>query len=251
MRTVFTPLFDEVTRYFYSYFGNLPADVYLRDSLAVKSNLERVSPNTTVLVIASHGEPDRIYGDGYTVAVDRNNIWVFRRKIVIVIACHTAQTLGRLAIDDGAYIYFGFVEPFVFPILSLENPLMDRYANAVLTPFWNFAYKVLRGYDVYRAFDELQREIDRTIDEWSKSNDQFADFVIKSLIWNKNNMVLLVNEQYRHQIVRAEVETDKSKMAGMFLGMFMLMLVEPESTALLNFMITTTATLGSLLFSKT
>jgi hypothetical protein len=237
MRVVFTPLFDEVTRYFYSFFSNLPADVHLRDRLANKENLERVAPQATVLVFATHGEPDRLYGDDYTIALSPQNIGVLRGKIVIVIACLTAQTLGRLAIDEGAYIYFGFRENFLMPILSLENPLDDKYARAVLQPFLNFSYKILTGYDVYKAFDELQKEIDKTVEEWSKSDDPFADFVIKTLLWNKEHMVLMVNEAARPGIVAAQPIEQRNEAIPMLIGMILMMSHDIEATSQLNFIV--------------
>jgi len=252
MRLVFTPLFDEVTRYFYSYFGNLPAEIKLRDWLANKENLERVAHNVTVMVFATHGEPDKLFGDGYTIAVDKSNARIFNGKVAIVIACETAQTLGRLAIDNGAYAYFGFTEPFIFPILSTDNPLEDRYARAVLKPFWNFAYKVLTGRDIFKAFEELQKEIDDTINEWKNSNDPFADMVIKALLWNKEHMILMVNMRPLWVIAKATqtASEQNAKMTSFFTGLFIMMLCDPEASAQLNFLFSTVAMLGGLILAS-
>lgn len=89
-----------------------------------------------IVFINGHGSDSMITGYNKEVLIDSNNVTLLSGKTVRALSCHTAKTLGKLAIQNGAKGYVGYDERFVLMMRSgnLSHPLDDDLAQLFLDP---------------------------------------------------------------------------------------------------------------------
>ncbi|MGV0594971.1 hypothetical protein [Mycolicibacterium porcinum] len=85
---------------------------------ADRATVDAELPNATSLFYFGHGSPTALVAHGAAL-VDYQNIGMLGGGIVVAIACHASDTLGRLAVHTSAVSAFlGFDDEFGFPLLA-------------------------------------------------------------------------------------------------------------------------------------
>ena len=160
------------------------------------------SLNPSLVVGCGHGGPDiwvgqYITGQGYSTLLTTANAGLMAKRVVYLLSCLTAQSLGPEMIGKGAVAYAGYNQEFVWTVESPWSPATDRLA----APFGRVATmfpRVLDGSKIVREAKERTLEVfEQEIERWEKSSDPYAREVVKWLLWDRDAFTVLGDEEAR------------------------------------------------------
>ena len=139
------------------------------------------------IIGVGHGDDSSFCGHNNQVVMDILSIPNVKGKIVILIACETAQLLGPELIEKGAASYIGFKDDLVWVVDAdlAFTPWSDKLAKSVMLPITSCVNTILDGKTTGEAFNTMQ-------EYFSRNAALEEDDLIRSCInFNQKNAVLL------------------------------------------------------------
>jgi|CXWL01.1.fsa_nt_gi hypothetical protein len=114
------------------------------------------------------------------------NIHLLKDSIVYAVACHSAEGLGRCAIQYGVQSYVGYQDLLLFPVDGMKS--QDMFGELHL----EFLKELLKGYSVGEADDAMRRMEDTYIRLYKDTK-----WIGLPLIWNMLHREVLGNKNAR------------------------------------------------------
>ena len=141
-----------------------------------------------IIVILDHGSESAVYGqqdDRFIPILGTHNHELMENRIVLVLACSSAITLGPACIEEGCLAYCGYTAKVGF--YSLPEYL-DGFMNCSL----EFFRRVASGESLKQAKANSLAYYDRQIAAWTSSPpDGKAPPARAALLRNRDNLVVL------------------------------------------------------------
>ncbi len=152
----------------------------------------------TLVIMNGHGKPDRIGGHKNEVLVIKGeNEHILKNKIVYALSCHSAEELGKAAIEKGTTSYIGYNRPFCF--LTNKNkectPEDDELANNFKEASNKVPISLVNGKPSGVAYRKSQDKFRELIIGFGSSDAlPEAKDIRFWLFWNMRSQVLLGEE---------------------------------------------------------
>jgi len=161
-----------------------------------------------MVVFSGHGREDLVTGIGYEwICKACCNDHLLKGKIVHAASCLTAQVLGHSAVNKGASVYSGFVQPAYLvvgvdyegpvsdcPLVDTYDPLEDKYAKPFLDTMFYPVIAFADGKDpvtvYFETYDRYNYWIKYSMETLSETKDACWLEVMKCLTWNRDNYVI-------------------------------------------------------------
>ena len=196
--------------------------VYLFEASYTRENVEKYLREwrPDVVIFACHGKETLLTGYNYQPVIKAcENDHLLGGKKVDAISCLTAKELGVSAINKGALVYIGFLEPAYLvicadwsgdvtncPLVDTYDPLQDPYAWPFLDTFFYPAYLLVQGKkyeDIYKlTMDRYDYWIDWALDK-SAEDPCYRD-VAECLMWNKKYFTIYSSGQEEERYYYAQ-----------------------------------------------
>jgi len=147
---------------------------------ATRANLTHaISTESPGLVFLNgHGDKDKVCGHKDEVILDNQNILLAKDRIMYALACNSLESLGPLAVDNGARAYVGYKAPFMF----VHDPTRESCTlkDSCALPFRRACEAMIGslvfGRTVGESIDETKKEYIRSIRSYGDSSaDPYGD----------------------------------------------------------------------------
>ncbi|EKD99381.1 MAG: hypothetical protein ACD_22C00278G0009 [uncultured bacterium] len=163
------------------------------------SILKKVQPS--LVIINGHGSGSTVMGqDDEPLVTTRDNLDIFKGKIVYARSCKSAQKLGPACVAQGAKAYIGYSDDFVFICdqSKLTKPKQDNTAKLFLEPANQIATGLIKGLTAgdaqIKSMKHYRRNIRRLMtSEVSKEESDLLPY----LTWDMRHQVCLGDENAR------------------------------------------------------
>ena len=168
-----------------------------------KANRERVlgilkkkASLTMLVVFNGHGSYTAVAGHNNEPLVTQENADVLASKIVYARSCQSAKGLGQASVANGAIVYLGYQEDFIFLIDEdkISKPLEDTKAVLFLEPSNYVITGLLKGHSASdannRSKNLFRKNIEKLLVGKSSSENFYA---ARFLYWDMTNQVCLGN----------------------------------------------------------
>ena len=101
-------------------------------------------------------------------------------------SCHSAHTLGKVAVDGGAKAYIGYKEPFYMGYNKdkMTHPLNDEIADMFLKPSNQVVRSLLKGHSAAEASAISKSQSVKTIQQLITSDSSHEDAFYAKLLWS-------------------------------------------------------------------
>lgn len=181
---------------------NIEVVSLVRDK-ANKKNVEGYLKKQPINLVMfnGHGDNETIYGHNNEVLIKKDvNASLLKSKIVYVVACNCASSLGPHSVDFGCNAFIGYKRPFSIAANSIyiHNPLSDDRAKPFFEASNCIVVSLLKGHTVKEACNKSKQLIMDSIKRLLTSQATSDDLMDASLLsWNYTNLVHLGNENGR------------------------------------------------------
>ncbi len=130
---------------------------FARDN-AVRNSIETALKNGALglFLFYGHGEPDKMLSQAVIPVIDLDNVHLLQNKIVYVVACWTAKTLGK-ASEKYVRVYLGYKDEVV---VWFDPPYKDHLEKCV-----NMGIRSMME-DADRTIGQARRRIIDEYDHW-------------------------------------------------------------------------------------
>lgn len=175
----------------------------LHGNNAVDSKFEGVtrSFDPSLVVGCGHGNSDIFTGQyiagGYSVLLTTDNAGLMAGRVVYLLSCLTAQSLGPEMVNKGTVAYAGYNQPFVWTVVDPSYPAMDRLAAPFGRASTAFPKVIVGGATVREAREKAIEVFNQEIERWERSADPYAREVVKWLLWDRDAFTVLGDEEAR------------------------------------------------------
>jgi hypothetical protein len=158
-----------------------------RGSTVLKDTVSVITQDPDILFITAqgHGTPTFFTGHGGESIWSTSDIdqMVFTGKIVHLLSCYTASSLGPEMRHKGAKAFFGYQKEFRF--LRTEPALSNPLDDPIIKHFLNVACEVdrglLSGLRVSKVHQNVLSLYESAVNEWLPKNQDVAG----RFLWNK------------------------------------------------------------------
>lgn len=120
-----------------------------------------------MVILCGHGDKTTIYGHGdkkvIELCIEDEHL---ENKIVYVLSCKTAESLGKSAINKGCKCYIGWSGSLEFPIRENSSIEDDDFARPCMEALMEIPIRILKGDDVYTAYKKCHDIFDSWIESW-------------------------------------------------------------------------------------
>jgi len=134
--------------------------------------------NPGLVFLNGHGDRDKVCGHRDEVILDNQNIPLVKDRIMYALACNSLESLGPLAVDNGARAYVGYKAPFMF----VHDPTRESCTlkDSCALPFRRACEAMIRslvfGSSVGESIDETKKEYISSIRSYGDSSaDPYGD----------------------------------------------------------------------------
>lgn len=144
-------------------------------------------PHSDMLVGVGHGTPTEFTGHKEAGLIDINSIPGVKGKMVFLISCETAQSLGPALVEAGARSYIGFYEDVIWLMDEemVRTPWRDKLANPVMMPIVDSLNSLLDGEAADISFGKM-------IESYNKYLATEEDELSRSfIVWNRDSATFL------------------------------------------------------------
>lgn len=164
------------------------------NSSRVRGVLKKRSPR--LVFLNGHGSDEVVTGHDNEVILDEGDREVVEGKIFFARACKSAKKLGFALVANGAAVYLGYEEDFVF--LLNENkasrPLEDRTAALFLEPSNHVVIALLKGHSAREANERSRRLYGANIARLLTQEGSEDYDAVKLLYWDMVHQVVCGDE---------------------------------------------------------
>ena len=168
------------------------SDIYRQHFVrsTVESTIHTKDPS--FFVACGHGNETTLAGHfNEPVFVSCSNDHLLATRVVHLLSCLTAKTLGKTIIGKGGAAFIGYSEEFVFLNVS-GVAVEDKYAwGFMFADTMNGNTPLICGGTVRDAYNLIKSSFDKYIEWWStQEDDPYASEVIKWMIWDRDCLQL-------------------------------------------------------------
>ena len=183
------PRHDKETSYLYSFTKAIIQIVKENKTLRLtelecsKANRKEVesslsTEDQTLAFFNGHGDKKTVYGHNNTPILDQNNIQLTKEKMIYALACSSLVELGELAIQNGAKVYIGYRDEFMWVGDPSTSSIPDKDKNA--TPFRKVCHVLIHslvtGISAGKSLEKTKAEYRKLIKTYGTSEDDpFGD----------------------------------------------------------------------------
>lgn len=157
-----------------------------------------VKQNPSLVIFNGHGDADLIKGHKDEILIKlRENENLLRSKIIYAVSCRSAQVLGKEGVSSGIKCFLGYTDDFVFIFdkAKTAEPLQDGLAKNFLQPSNTLVKSLLKGNTTKEAYQKSQRSFKEIVNCLLTSEVPGAENIVWWLLWDKDNQVLLGDEE--------------------------------------------------------
>jgi CRISPR/Cas system CMR-associated protein Cmr5 small subunit len=147
-----------------------------------------------ILLLNGHGSELSVHGHKNEVILDLGNISLLKSKIVYSRSCRSAKVLGFHAVKEFmAEAFIGYKNDFIFPYDTnrTANPPKDKVCKPIMESSNRIGISLVRGKSPKEAYESSQEAYSQWIRHCIKSKDIEAPHILKFLIWNKINQIII------------------------------------------------------------
>lgn len=170
----------------------------LKDKRANKKEFESIIKKTKPILVMfnGHGSGDCIYGNnGEKILIKDENDHLLEYKIIYVLACETAKSLGPSCIIKRALAYIGYKEVYIFTHIQdkVFKPLEDKEAGLYLSASNEIMLSLIKGLTAKEAVDRARTVYLRNIQKVLSGGSSQA-YIARWLAWDMVNLTCLGDE---------------------------------------------------------
>lgn len=199
------PNHDPLTNYLYYWCGNVlqqaqKSGVKVIDLAEKRANSKEFTSiirkiNPTLVSLNGHGDDKTITGFDNKVLIKAGvNEQLLAGKIVYVVACSSAKTLGPSSVRKGTKTYIGYDDDFIlmYDESKITRPLEDKTAELFLEPSNMVLISLLKGNDAgtshLRSIESFEKKYQSLMTSESAQVDKEA---LPWLWWDMKHQVCL------------------------------------------------------------
>ena len=125
--------------------------------------LKKLTPD--VVLINGHGNYNRVCGHNNEVLLDERNVYLLDGKMVHALSCRSARVLGKIAVENRAKGYVGYMENWTLIMRRgmLSNPLHDTTAELFMRPAFKVQEALIDGRKASEAVEIGREEYKKSI----------------------------------------------------------------------------------------
>lgn len=149
----------------------------------------------SVVIFNGHGNEVSIMGQK-EIIIDMRNLHLLKNKRICCRSCRCGVVLGKMAVEQqNAEAFIGYLNDFVFPYdkNKVAETLKDDISRPVLEASNIVAISLAKGNNPEEAQEKSMKVYDKWIKWCKKSKDIEAPNILKYLLWNRSNQVLIQN----------------------------------------------------------
>jgi len=190
----------------------------LAGDLATKEDLERTILEKVPIFFHAfgHGNETTFTGqDEIPVLQVGVNEGVCANMIVYLLSCLTGVSLGPAIIDAGGWAYIGYTVKWTWLDQDgVGDPYLDKYAKGFYESSNTIVFAFLNGLTAKEAWQAGYDKYTEWIDYWSTSDDPNASECIHWLAHDRDNCVLLGDENAYTQVPTHTLTVNSSPVSG-------------------------------------
>jgi hypothetical protein len=127
-----------------------------------------------------HGTHGALVG-AHVPVLDRQNISLTNRQIVVAIDCEACRELGTVAITEGARVFLGFSDRLAWPRLFAQE--FEYAVTSALEELW-------QGASLGEAADAMRTNFDALENRYKESPHPSAPLIWTFAFWNRCHLEL-------------------------------------------------------------
>ncbi|MBU2638324.1 MAG: hypothetical protein KJ955_05095 [Nanoarchaeota archaeon] len=151
----------------------------LRDSQAVRANLEKVIPheNPGLVFLNGHGDGKSVGGYKDETILDCKNIALTKGRIVYALACESLSYLGEIAAKQGTKAYIGYRDKFMVirDLTRTSSPSKDINALPFKKVCSVLINALAEGKEVKESIGRTRDKYRELIKSYGTSKDDYGD----------------------------------------------------------------------------
>ncbi len=146
-----------------------------------------ITDNAVLHLGTGHGDSDTYYGVNKEIILNQYTDSKYVENMVhYLIACNTAEKLGKVLINKGAKAFIGWDDTFKV-VGSGESPLEDPVMKSVISPALEGVDVLVSGGTVKEAYDRIKRVYEKEYGKWRNK----SPLVAGAIAWNLKHLALL------------------------------------------------------------
>jgi len=158
----------------------------------VEAALKKDEGNKGIFAFIDHGQKDKLFGADDKALIDSENISLLKNKLIYAIACESASTLGRKALENKVAGYIGFTDSF-----HIIPDAANTFGYCFLSGLQSI---IMQKSSLKEAIEKIKNEVQRVIHKlktYQEIHPITRSTIITSLRHNFNCMVCLGDTGWR------------------------------------------------------